>query len=314
MRAVVLVLPLAFAVACVEGAPPPPDTIDERVPLPDAPAPGDGFQLVGPEITIPGGGDQMWCWVPDFTATEEHLVDRVETYQGSNGHHMLAMRSIIPRQPGDLFDCTSSEAMASVEPFMTPNQQNKEGTVNLLNDQLAVRLPAGTTLVMQSHYVNINPEPILVRDVANFIYVQDGEQRIEAQYFVINDGSFEIPANNEHYTHTTACTLDQDFTFSAVAGHMHEWGKHVTIEGLSPTGDVTPIYDVANWNGSDRDAPPVTQFDMSNPLTFHQGDTLQVTCDWVNDTGSPLAFPDEMCDAILVYYPALPEGFINCGS
>jgi len=313
-RLLVLAAPALLSFACPE-APPPDNTEDQRVNIPDAPAESDGFQLVGPEITIPAGGDKMWCWVPEFTPTQDKLIKEFQTFQGASGHHLLAMRSVIPRQPGELFDCTTQEGMVSIEPLISPNSQNKEGTVNLLSDDFAIRLPANTQIVMQSHYVNTRPNPIIIRDAANFIYLPPDEQRIEAQYLVVNDGELAIPANNEHYTHTTDCVIEQDeLQFAAMTGHMHEWGKHITIEAIPASGAASTIYDVPDWTAKFRDAPPVTHLPLAEPVVLHHGDTLRVTCDWLNDTDDTLRFPNEMCDAVFVYYPALPEGFLLCGT
>jgi aminoglycoside phosphotransferase (APT) family kinase protein len=62
-----------------------------------------------------------------------------------------------------------------------------------------------------------------------------------------------------------------------------------------------------------RDAPPVTHYPLDNALALEAGDTLRLTCEWENDTDEALGFPNEMCDSMLVYYPARPEGFIICG-
>lgn len=302
-----------FALACLPAPPDLDAAIDQRVEIPAAPAAGAGFQLIGPEITIPAGGDQMWCWVPDLAPdTVDHLVKDFVTFQGRSGHHLLAMKSVVPRQPNDVFDCTSVEGMSSVEPLMSPSTQNSEGTVNLLSDDFAVRVPAGTQIVMQSHYVNVETKPILVRDVGNFIFLPPEETRIEANYMVINDLNLQIPPNNQPYTHATDCVLEQPMQFAALTGHMHEWGKRVFIEKINAEGSTT-IYDVPAWSPKFRDAPPVTHLPLAAPITVAQGETLRVTCEWVNDTDEALTFPHEMCDAVFVYYPALPEGFLLCG-
>ena len=308
-----LIIAVPFlALGCVEG----PDVdaaIDQRVEIPAAPAEAEGFQLIGPEITIPSGADQMWCWVPDLGVAEvDHLIKNFVTYQGASGHHLLAMKSVIPRQVGDVFDCTTADGMSSVEPLITPSTQNSEGTVNLLSDDFAVRLAAGTQIVMQSHYVNVETKPILVRDVGNFLFLPADEERIEANFMVINDLNLNIPPTDESYVHSTACAIERPMQFAALTGHMHEWGQRVFVEKITADG-TTIIYDQPDWSPKFRDAPPVTRMPLDAPITVDVGDTLRITCEWINDTDEALTFPHEMCDAVFVYYPALPEGFLLCG-
>lgn len=310
-----LLVPVALSVsAAVLGCDPPPaadDVIDQRVEIPDAPA--DGMQVIGPELTIESGEDKMLCWVPDIAALDaDELVARFETFQGQSGHHLLAMKSIIPREPGEIFDCGSLENMSTVRPLFTPNTANSEGTFNLLTDDFAVRLPAHTQLVMQSHYVNTNLKPILVRDVGNLVFLPENEERIEANYFAIHDGDFSVPPTNASYKHSVDCVIDQPVQFASIIGHMHEWGQRVTVEKIEASGN-TMIYEVADWGPQFRDAPPVTHYPLDNALSMNTGDTMRLTCEWVNDTGETLGFPNEMCDSMLVYYPARPEGFVICG-
>jgi hypothetical protein len=311
-RLLVLAAPVAFAFGCPEAEPPPPEgPQDQRVEIP--PAPDFGIQVIGPEITIPSGSDHMFCWVPDVTVSEDHLVKSFDAFQGPSGHHLIAMKSVVPRQPGDVFDCTEITQMTTIEPLIVSNSANKEGTGNLLTDEFAVRLPANEQIIMQSHYVNVTTHDILIRDVANITYLPDSEHRIEANYLTLNDGSFSIPATNEHYTHSNECVMDQDYNIAALMGHMHEWGKSIKIEKVDGEGAITKLYEIPEWTAQFRDLAPVTHYETTDPLTLHAGDTLRVTCDWMNDTDEALDFPAEMCVAIMTYYPALPEGFLICG-
>jgi hypothetical protein len=317
MRSMRFLVPAALASVslAVLGCDPPEsvdDVIDQRVAIPEPPA--NGLQVVGPDIEIPPGEDQMWCWVPEMPARDaDVLVDRFETFQGGAGHHLLAMRSIIPRQPGEIFDCTSLDNMSTVRPLFTPNTSNSEGTFNLLTSDFAVRLPKDAQIVMQSHYVNVNLEPIVVRDVGHLLFLPDDEERIEANYFALHDGAFSVPPTNERYTHSTDCVLEEPMQFASIIGHMHEWGKRIVIEKIDGEGAIETIYEVAEWHAGLRDAPPVTHYPLDNALSLEAGDTLRLTCEWENDTDEALGFPNEMCDSMLVYYPARPEGFIICG-
>jgi hypothetical protein len=285
---------------------------DMRFDLPEAPAADEGFQVVSPDIVVPRGADMMWCWVPDVLLTEDKLVDSFTQYQAQYGHHMVALKSIVPRKPGEQFDCTDIDDMATLQPLLTPTAGNsQEGANALLPPEFAVRLPADSVVVIQSHHVNISDNDILVRDVANIRYLAEGVEKIEANYFVINDNVVNIPPTGVPHSQTTNCTVQQRFQFAAMNGHMHEWGKHITIEHVDGAG-VATLYEVPAWHAGLRDSPPIERYPLDAPLVVEAGDTLRVTCEWLNNTDEPLTFPEEMCVALWVYYPALPEGFVVC--
>lgn len=311
VRRIVACTAAACGAAC--GAPSAgPQPTDLRLAIGPAPAAGLGIQVVSPDMVIAKGGDKMTCWVPDVTFTQDRLIKAFDTFQSENGHHLFGMASVIPRQPGEVFDCTNVEDMSTVQPLVNPTSGNKEGTLNLLPPEFAVRIKAGTQLVVQSHYVNVTDNDILVRDVGNLIFLPSDEQRIEANFLVLNDDSFTIPTGNAPYRHTTECTLTQRLQFAALNGHMHEWGRSTSIERVAADGTTTTLYDEPHWTAALRDAPPIVRFAVDDPLVFEAGDTLRLSCEWQNDTDAPLRFPSEMCVSLMVYFPALPEGFIVC--
>ena len=50
---------------------------------------------------------------------------------------------------------------------------------------------------------------------------------------MVNDDAFKIPPTGDRYAHTTECTLEHPFQFAAMLGHMHEWGKSITVERIA---------------------------------------------------------------------------------
>ena len=44
---------------------------------------------------------------------------------------------------------------------------------------------------------------------------------------------------------------------------------------------------------------------------FKKGDKLRITCDWMNTTDHPMTFPEEMCVAFGMFFPATSD--VDCG-
>lgn len=311
MRRALLVVPL-FALGCPEAPPPPPpvDTLDERAELLAPPA--NGVQLVGPEATIEGGADKMLCWVPDIVAPDvDTLVKHADGAQGAAGHHLFVFMTLIPRHAGDVFDCTQVEQMVTLVPLMSPITPTSPTFGQTMPAGYAIRWPANAQLVVQSHYVNVNPQAVLIRDNVNLNFVDPGEPVIEAAYYTESVVDFSIPPGR--HTITTTCTMSGDLAALSLLGHMHEWGKAFSFtQTAAAGGPPAAIYGVDAWTAEYRDSPPLTVYPAGQPLVFHDGDVLTMTCEYDNDTGGALTFPHEMCTTFGAYAPARPEGFVSC--
>jgi len=282
------------------GTPP----ADHRTEIPEAPA--GAFQFVMPETVIPAGEERMVCWIPDWVPEQDYLVSQFVGLQGAFGHHVVALQSGVPRSAGDSFDCTNLESMVSLEPLILPDPENDK----LLPDGFAVRLPEGARIVIQSHYVNVSSDDILVRDVAQLFLAENPETAIEASYFIANHGDIVLDADKEG-TATLGCTLEEDLNLIVLLGHMHELGTSMRVERTR--GETTDrIYGVDAWTVEYRDVPPLELYAPDAPLALAAGDTVSVTCEYNNRRDHQVFFPEEMCTVVGYYFPARPEGIVFC--
>lgn len=297
---------------------PPEGPVDLRMEAPPPPAAGKGIQLRQPDHVVEPGQEQQWCWVPDWTPDEDVLVKKFLGLQAEGfGHHILLARSLIPRTPGDEFDCTALEAMTGIDPVSVPDNvpgtHEIEPSLRLFPVDHAMRVTAGSSLVVQSHYINYTDEPMLVSDVVHLEFVDEDERDsfTEAGYFVVNHGYIDVPMGDDQTTHI-ACEVDDSYELTGLIGHMHDWGTAIKIE-LERDGVLSTVYDVPEWTVEFRDLPPINQyFAAGESLSLQAGDRIHVTCTYDNDTGGPLRFPKEMCVAFSAYAPAKPEPFVVC--
>lgn len=308
MRRILLACSLASPLAaCVE--PPVDDAfIDQRVSPPPPPAEGEGIQIVTPELSIEPGTDVMWCYVPAFSPDEDVLVKGASGLQGASGHHIVLLQSGIPREPGTTFDCTQSEAMASLRPLIVPTTEVNEG-LGILPEGFAIRMKAGAQIVMQSHYVNVADKPLKVQDSVNLEFADAADGLVEASYWVENVADLDVPPGP--HTVSRECVVDEETRLLFLLGHMHEWGTSFKLERDSGEGLET-IYEVERWTTEYRDLPPTNVYDAEDPLVLAAGDRVRITCAYDNGTDGNLRFPSEMCTAFGTYFPARGEGFLLC--
>ncbi len=293
---------LAGAMACDTGTgtepePSDDDVVDHRV---DLPAPQDHvIQFAQPETVIQPGEEKMICWIPDWVPERSYLVSQFVGLQSPFGHHVVALQSAIPRQAGDQWDCTQNEAMTSVNPLILPDL----ATQKLLPEGFAVRLPVDSQIVIQSHYINYGEDPIRISDVAQFITVPEEDEAAQtiASYFIANHGQLNLPPGES--SANIECDIDEDLNIIVMLGHMHERGKSFSAT-LSDGADDQMLYEIDAWTNEYRDVPPVSLFPDTDPLVMDQGKHLTVTCNYDNQTGENITFPEEMCVLVGYYFPA----------
>ncbi len=286
-----------LTLSCAED--PSDSTIDQRVAVPEAPAANEGMQFVMPEMTIPAGEEKMVCWVPDWKPDQDYLVARFVGFQGSMGHHVVALSSRVPRKAGDVFDCTSLEQMTTVEPLILADLPDGQ---QLLPEGYAIRLKAGKTIVFQSHYVNYEDKDAVVADVARLTF-SPTDDVTEVGYLIANHNTISVPPGQSEQI--VDCNVPESVGLMLLMGHMHEQGKSIHID-LTRGDQLESLYEVDAWTTHFRDKPPINKYDIANPLMIEAGDRLTVHCNYDNPTGDTLNFPKEMCTAVAYYFPAIP--------
>lgn len=312
MRRIALcVLTLPIACAAPDEADDSP--VDGRVEVPDPPAEGEGLQFVMPETLVPAGEERMFCWIPEFDVAQDYLLTHFQGWQHSpGGHHVVALRSGIPQEPGTVYDCTMIEQMTAVRPLINPDPATD---LRGLPDGYAIRMREGTQIVFQSHYINYTDQDILVADVARMDLAPAGTTPVEASYFILNHGGLSLPAGPSEEELTCGYPASgEDVSILSVFGHMHGYGTSLSVE-FDGGGDWETIYDIPEWEVSFRDTPPVTQWAPggADVLAMGPGDQMRLTCAWDNTSADELHFPSEMCASVATYYPAtLADPVITC--
>ncbi|MCB9638107.1 MAG: hypothetical protein H6727_04270 [Myxococcales bacterium] len=282
-----------------------PDVIDLRVQIPEAPKEDEGRQFIMPETIIPAGSEKMMCWIPNWVPDKDYLVTQFEGVQGRMGHHVVALRSGVPRKAGEVFDCTETAKMTSLQPLVLPDPEGEK----LLKPGYAVVMPKDSKIVIQSHYVNTETRDIKVADVARLHFAPKDISHKIVSYYLINHGAVNVVPGESKAT--LSCQIKRAKKFMLLFGHMHDYGREIRIE-LERDGQRTEIYKIDKWNVDFRDRPPITFFNTPDELSLQPGDKLHVECGYKNATSDPIRFPSEMCTAVAYYYAEDHNDIINC--
>lgn len=286
-----------------------PKVVDQRAVAPDV---VHGFQIRFPDKVVEVGQDIETCFVPDVEFPADVYVTAADAYQGDIGHHVQIYGSAVPRTPGEVFDCSDLSVMSSLLPLVTPNHPLKVAdNKKVLPAGFYVRIPAGSRIVMQSHYVNYTDAPINTADVVNFEVTEDVTDMTEASFFVLSHNTFSVPPGQA--TVTYECDVEDDTQLLYSMGHMHEHGTAISVT-RTPAGSAESetIYEVDAWTSAMRDDAPTNAYSTDAPLVLNAGDHLTLTCGYNNATGEEIPWPKEMCVLFTAYWPARDQGFVLC--
>jgi hypothetical protein len=189
-----------------------------------------------------------------------------------------------PLPAGTVEDCGDGTDMSKYDLLMIPQE---------LPVGYGTLLPAGRSMVIQSHYVNTTASAILVRDVVQLDTTPMTDVTTWAAPIATNTIDLTIPAGETQHV-TFDCELEEEAELLMVGGHMHEWGTKFELE-VGPTADaLESIYLVDPWRADFRDVPPVTLF-LESPMPLAKGTVLRTHCYYDNTEAEPLEFPHEMC-------------------
>jgi hypothetical protein len=274
------------------------DMLDARVPVPEAdPAYVD---LVSPELEVPSGEERMFC--VHLEIDEEVVMKNLETYQGKYGHHITLLTPNEPQPPGTVEDCTERATMSKYGPFALPDTP--------LSDGYALLVPAGSKIVMQMHYVNAGPKPMVFRDVARLQKVEKASVSTWVHILATADNDLALPPQQKSQV-VHDCEVPAGAEILVLGGHMHERGTRFESLIGKDEASLASTYLVDPWVAEFRDAPPVALF-FENPMLVAEKSILRTVCDFNNESPDELAFPEEMCATF--GYVAGTDAPIACGT
>jgi len=232
---------LGLATACDDGDDAMDDAADDGTEevvddFPDnVPAvPAGAREVAFPEVVIMPGQEVQNCYFLE-PETADIYASALESYQGQFGHHLVLFYTIAPEAPGTVRDCTSIADMLTLIPAISSVNFGLEK----FPEGMAVRIPAGTQLVVQQHYVNTSDKPVRAHDVLHLRTRPKEEIHELAGFWGVSDIEFVLPpAPGEEQVVEFDCIAPRDMKMLMAGPHMHEWG--VRFEATLLRGGVDP--------------------------------------------------------------------------
>jgi hypothetical protein len=294
-----LYLLVALAVACGEGKPrvagfnPPP--IEKGEVEYDSPIIKD----------IKPGTDVTYCSYLDAHITDESDITHFRVAQSAAGHHVILYAARHSR-PVDTHECTEDDMVNAR--FLAAGGGESVGQL-LVPDGLAFRIPAGTQLMMQTHWINATRNTVDGEAVAYLTTVPSSPKNQVLDLFNVVLTDFTMNPG-EKLTKSTTCTLPRDLQLYTLTGHEHALGSHVDIDLLDGANAPKSLWS-HDWQPSFTSDSPYNIYPVQQPLLLKSGQQVRVTCTWINSKTDPVTFPSEMCVGSGFYFPSV-DGEIDC--
>lgn len=254
--------------------------------------PANGYQIVLPiqKALLPGADNEICTWT-DLVVDHDVDVRAVQAFQTTGGHHVVLYTTTKQQPPGTTRACTDDDMTT----FRFSAGSGGEGQYgkNEAPSNLVYRVPAGSQIVLNHHYINATTQVRDAQSAFNIYLADPGQTYRPSGSLAIVDTSLKIPPGPS--TMDIHCTMQNDFKAWYMIPHMHTYGTRITITHTSPNAADDTLFDVQDWSPSFQFHPPEMRKDPDAPLVLAKGDSLNVHCEWNNTTTNPMTFGIEMC-------------------
>ena len=275
-------------------------------PLP-APAPGTGFQMAVPSFDIKPNFERELFTRRLVGNTQDIYVNRYETKMRSGSHHFVAYdfqnKNLLPGL-NDVRDLRNADnSLNLLTAFSMSNHVYFAGSQAQYQDYVfpegaALFVPAGTSLDLNSHFVNKTTTVMKGEAQINLYTVDKSKVTKVVNTLNLSNTNLAIPANGR-------VTLSKSFTFDkprkvlTLTSHMHKTGEKfiIKIKGGSRDGEV--VYTSTDW-----EHPDIITF--KTPIDLKKGEGLTSEITYYNTSGKAISFgltsEDEMGIIFGYYY------------
>jgi len=281
---------MVFAFGCGnDHAVPEDDGVLPGFDLPPAPDPALGMRLLTPPVLglEPGSNHEMCTWT-GIKADHDIDVRIVTGYQMIAGHHIIVFASKINMPPGTQRECVDSD-MAN---WRQVAAAGAEGIPSEAPGDLVFRIPAGYYLTLQHHYINATDQTVDSQSALDLTFADPSKTYIPSGAIAILNTQLDLPPGPN--TMNLHCEMEHDMKVWMSLPHMHNWGTMFNAT-ITHAGVVSKVVDHVVWDPDYAFHPPETTYDVNAPYMLHQGDAIDVQCNWNNTTTGDLSFGLEMC-------------------
>jgi mono/diheme cytochrome c family protein len=205
--------------------------------------------------TPPADRDMYRCFSIPTESKVDLAVRMVDTLPGNRGivHHMIAVvdttgesAALDEADPGPGYTCfggagfNSSGGLSGWAPGSRPSP---------LPDGTAIRVPAGSRIVMQVHYHPHHGHGGSDKTALG-LYLAKSPVARWLQFLTLKNSSFIIPAGAKNHRVEAAATIPVGVVASVwnVTPHMHLLGRTMRVDATLPDGTTACLVNIDDWD------------------------------------------------------------------
>ena len=160
--------------------------------------------------------------------------------------------------------------------------------VRIYQEGTAMKLPAGTALIFQSHYTAYGKATTDRTRVA--VKFAKAKPQTEVRFGSMINGSLHIPAGAPEFRVDTEMTVNQNVTMWSMLPHTHVRGIRWTYEATYPDGRSETVLSVPKYDFNWQ-----TDYVFKQPLKLPKGTKLHATA-WYDNSKNNKSNPDPTKD------------------
>jgi mono/diheme cytochrome c family protein len=148
---------------------------------------------------------------------------------------------------------------------------------------VALRVPAGATLVLQIHYHPQSPAVPPDQTEIGLYYQRDLIDKIaDAGNVFVSWGELKIPAGVKDIAFSRSMVVPEDKDMYAIAGHMHYLGRRIDARAVLPDGTTKCLISIPDW-----DLHWQGYYAYREPVHLPAGTRIEVTGHYDNSADNP---------------------------
>ena len=268
--------------------------------------PTNGIQLhLGPFDVQPNYEREFF----QFTALDQNsdmYVNRIEIEMRRGSHHFLLYtfnentpQQILPSydQPRELRNENSIINLSTLyqmqfHKFFGGTQWSRLDY--RLPDGVALKIPQGSGLDQNSHYVNRTDSVMTGEVYTNLHTINKEDVAYVAELFDFNNTDIYLPPKKVT-TLTKTFILDEKYYMGQVFSHAHEKMQEFVVEIVGGQRNGEVIYWTNDW-----EHPPIINFDP--PIEINAGEGLKLIATYNNPTNDPVTFGYRSVDEMMILF------------
>ena len=260
------------------------------------PAPGAGYRVQTPEITMMGGEEKYVCYTVTLAEAADIAVTEFQSNASSVVHHFEIFQTLDTEAAG-LFDCSSTLIKQTWLPLFGGGAS--AGGLKLPAGA-GFKIPKDAQLLLQLHLLNATPSPVNTSVTVDMTYAPDPTQVTPAGIYALGSMGIHLPAGATTTVSSPHCTLTKQYNVFAVQPHMHKLGTKIAFSHGTSESSMQVAYQRDPWVFG---VQPIDQMQM----TLNAGDFVGASCTFDNTTGSDVTYGEsttnEMCFFVVFYTP-----------